>query len=61
MFRRLGMMLAAGLVVGDVCAPAQAEQPRSVDFDQGWRFALVNKTGITDPTRRVRERPGPEL
>jgi beta-galactosidase len=23
---------------------------RSSDFDNGWRFALVNKTGITDPT-----------
>jgi beta-galactosidase len=32
-------------------ASAQAHtQARSSDFDKGWKFALVNKTGITDPT-----------
>jgi beta-galactosidase len=27
-----------------------AADPRSQDFDQGWKFALVNPDGITDPT-----------
>jgi beta-galactosidase len=33
-------------------APKRAPEPaaRNVDFDQGWRFALVNPEGITDPT-----------
>src|SRR5262245_23045658 len=50
MFTRLGMVLVAAIAACALCAPAQAKDARSADFDHGWRFALVNKTGITDPT-----------
>jgi beta-galactosidase len=30
--------------------PGAVKTDRSSDFDAGWKFALVNKTGITDPT-----------
>jgi beta-galactosidase len=29
---------------------ASRDDGRSQDFDRGWKFALVNRTGITDPT-----------
>jgi beta-galactosidase len=46
--RGLGAVLATAIVAFGVgAAPASA---RSVDFDKGWRFALVNPNGITDPT-----------
>jgi beta-galactosidase len=45
---RLVAVLTATLAACAVWAvPASA---RSVGFDDGWRFALVNRTGITDPT-----------
>ncbi|MDN3353781.1 glycoside hydrolase family 2 TIM barrel-domain containing protein [Actinomadura sp. DC4] len=31
-------------------APQARNEARSLDFDDGWRFALVNPAGITDPT-----------
>ncbi|MGE5286863.1 MAG: glycoside hydrolase family 2 TIM barrel-domain containing protein, partial [Micromonosporaceae bacterium] len=31
-------------------AAASAEGGRSVDLDRGWKFALVNPDGVTDPT-----------
>ena len=30
--------------------PGAVKTERTSDFDAGWKFALVNKTGITDPT-----------
>ncbi len=51
---RSGMVVAATILAWALAtapAPAQAHAPaRSSDFDKGWRFALVNRTGITDPT-----------
>jgi beta-galactosidase len=32
---------------------------RSLDFDQGWRFALVNPAGVTDPTGAYEHAPEP--
>jgi hypothetical protein len=47
MIKRLGAVIALAMVAGAASAPAHA---RSIDFDKGWRFALVNRAGITDPT-----------
>jgi beta-galactosidase len=46
--RKLGALLATAMVacgLGAASAPA-----RSVELDKGWRFALINPNGITDPT-----------
>jgi beta-galactosidase len=46
--RRLGALLATAIVV---CGLGAASAPaRSVELDKGWRFALVNPNGVTDPT-----------
>jgi beta-galactosidase len=45
---RLGVVLAVAIVASGLAAASAPA--RSVDFDNGWRFALVNRTGITDPT-----------
>jgi beta-galactosidase len=49
---RSGVVVAATILAWALAtAPAQAHAPaRSSDFDKGWRFALVNRTGITDPS-----------
>ena len=44
----LAVIVSASLNV--VPAPAWAASIRDTDFGQGWRFALVNPSGITDPT-----------
>ncbi|WP_329254398.1 DUF4982 domain-containing protein [Actinoallomurus sp. NBC_01490] len=58
------LLVAMSLVLAALPARAQAAAPpprsaaaehvadtgRSVDFDQDWRFALVNPEGVTDPT-----------
>ncbi|GLY80628.1 glycoside hydrolase family 2 TIM barrel-domain containing protein [Actinoallomurus iriomotensis] len=58
------LLVAVSLVLAALPARAQAAAPpprsavtehvagtgRSVDFDQDWRFALVNPEGVTDPT-----------
>ena len=46
---RLVVLIAVLVGLGPAAAAADAP-PRSTDFDDGWRFALVNRTGITDPT-----------
>ena len=45
-------MVVVCVVAGVVVPAAGAAQrsPRSQDFDRGWKFALVNRTDITDPT-----------
>ncbi|HEU5158583.1 MAG TPA: glycoside hydrolase family 2 TIM barrel-domain containing protein [Streptosporangiaceae bacterium] len=37
-------------VAGDIKTGAPRAGARTQDFDQGWRFALANPEGITDPT-----------
>src|SRR6266540_1665260 len=44
----LSLVVACALV--GALAPAAGAAQRSRDFDRGWRFALVNRTDITDPT-----------
>ena len=44
------VVLIAVLFAGLLPAAAAADTPRSADFDDGWKFVLVNPTGITDPT-----------
>jgi beta-galactosidase len=41
------LVVLAGVALAAFSAPALA---RTSDFDAGWRFALVNPAGITDPT-----------
>jgi beta-galactosidase len=41
-------IVACALMAGS--APAAGAAQRSRDFDRGWKFALVNRTDITDPT-----------
>jgi beta-galactosidase len=41
-------VVACALVM--VVVPAATAAQRSRDFDRGWKFALVNRTDITDPT-----------
>jgi beta-galactosidase len=48
---RSGAVVATILVWAFGAAPAHAHTyARSSDFDKGWKFALVNPNGITDPT-----------
>jgi beta-galactosidase len=44
----LSMVIACALV--GALVPAAGAAQRSRDFDRGWKFALVNRTDITDPT-----------
>jgi beta-galactosidase len=44
----LSLVVACALV--GALVPAAGAAQRSRDFDRGWRFALVNRTDITDPT-----------
>src|SRR4051812_9258616 len=55
------LLAAVSLLVAVLPATAHAAPPspkaehvadtgRSLDFDQGWRFALVNPEDVTDPT-----------
>src|SRR5450755_925027 len=50
----LGPVLAAGGQPADAATrarlTARAAANRMTDFGQGWKFALVNPDGITDPT-----------
>ena len=49
--RWVASLVVACALIG-VLAPAAgaSQRQRSTDFDRGWRFALVNRTDITDPT-----------
>ncbi len=46
---RLVVLIAVLVGLGPAAAAADAP-PRSSDFGDDWRFVLVNRTGITDPT-----------
>jgi beta-galactosidase len=67
-----GPLAAAGVLspsaaVAAPVAPPVTPQPldghgaRTVDFGQGWRFALANPTGITDPTGQYATAADPGL
>ena len=42
-----------------LAAAAADPGARSLDFNQGWKFALVNAQGITDPTGAYANAPAP--
>ena len=50
---------AAAKVSRVVADPAPGAASRTLDFGQGWRFALVSTTGITDPTGAYASAPDP--
>jgi beta-galactosidase len=46
----LSFVFACALIGALSPAAGASQGQRSSDFDRGWRFALVNRTDITDPT-----------
>ncbi|HEV7976977.1 glycoside hydrolase family 2 TIM barrel-domain containing protein [Amycolatopsis sp.] len=46
----LALSLAAAISPGHAAAGNSPRVERSTDFGTGWKFALANRTGITDPT-----------
>ena len=51
---RMVLSMVVACALAGVLAPAAGAHhgatQRSSDFDRGWKFALVNRTDITDPT-----------
>jgi beta-galactosidase len=46
---------------GRALVTARASGDRSLDFDQGWKFVLVNPDGVTDPTGAYAGAAGPRF
>ncbi|HEX3790873.1 MAG TPA: glycoside hydrolase family 2 TIM barrel-domain containing protein [Pseudonocardiaceae bacterium] len=49
----------AARAAGALTSATTAAPNRSIDFDPGWKFVLVNANGVTDPTGAYTDAPDP--